>query len=162
METNELTVLYEDNHLIVVVKPQNVPTQGDSSGDTSLLDMVKEYIEYMALCGLNSLMLYMEDVYEVEGYPYFGYMRGRYSMDEMKEIASRTDSVTFSAEGSWVRLHIFCFYFDDVASEEEKDDMFIDTLASHPALLKALLAEMESAGYDTSEYKERFSEALSE
>jgi 23S rRNA pseudouridine1911/1915/1917 synthase len=44
MET-KLDVLYEDNHLIVVVKPQNVPTQGDSSGDTSLLDMVKEYIK---------------------------------------------------------------------------------------------------------------------
>ncbi|MBO5224345.1 MAG: RluA family pseudouridine synthase [Clostridia bacterium] len=42
---NKLDVLYEDNHLIVVVKPQNVPTQGDSSGDTSLLDMVKEYIK---------------------------------------------------------------------------------------------------------------------
>ena len=83
-------------------------------------------------------------------------------LKDMKEIASRTDSITFSAEGSWVRRHIFCFYFDDVASEEEKDDMFIDTLASHPALLKALLAEMESAGYDTSEYKERFSEVLSD
>jgi 23S rRNA pseudouridine1911/1915/1917 synthase len=41
----KLDVLYEDNHLIVVVKPQNVPTQGDSSGDKSLLDMVKEYIK---------------------------------------------------------------------------------------------------------------------
>ncbi len=40
-----LEILYEDNHLIVVVKPQNVPTQGDSSGDTSLLDMVKAYVK---------------------------------------------------------------------------------------------------------------------
>ena len=41
----KLEVLYEDNHLIVVVKPQNIPTQGDISGDTSLLDMVKAYIK---------------------------------------------------------------------------------------------------------------------
>ncbi len=38
------TVLYEDNHLLVVVKPQNVPTQGDSSGDKDLLTLLKEYL----------------------------------------------------------------------------------------------------------------------
>lgn len=47
---------------------------------------VKEYIEYMALMGLNSLMLYMEDVFEVDGLEYFGYMRGRYSKNDLKEI----------------------------------------------------------------------------
>ena len=41
----ELTVLYEDNHLLVVLKPQNVPTQGDSTGDRDLLTMVKDYIK---------------------------------------------------------------------------------------------------------------------
>jgi len=40
-----LEVLYEDNHIIVVLKPQNVPTQGDSSGDMDLLSMVKTYIK---------------------------------------------------------------------------------------------------------------------
>ena len=42
---NKLTVLYEDNQVIVVVKPQNVPTQADSSGDTDLLTMVKQYVK---------------------------------------------------------------------------------------------------------------------
>ncbi len=41
----ELTILYEDNHLLVVVKPPGVPTQGDSSGDPSLLDIAKAYIK---------------------------------------------------------------------------------------------------------------------
>lgn len=41
----ELKILYEDNHLIVVIKPQNMPTQGDKSGDESLLDKVKRYIK---------------------------------------------------------------------------------------------------------------------
>lgn len=40
-----LEVIYEDNHIIVVKKPFNVPTQGDSSNDESLLDMVKNYIK---------------------------------------------------------------------------------------------------------------------
>lgn len=47
---------------------------------------VKRYLEYMSLMGFNCLMLYNEDVYEVEGYPFFGYMRGRYTKNEIKEI----------------------------------------------------------------------------
>ena len=42
---NKLDVLYEDNHLIVVVKPANVPSQQDSSNDLDLLSMVKKYIK---------------------------------------------------------------------------------------------------------------------
>lgn len=42
---NSLNVLYEDNHVIVVEKPVNVLSQGDNTGDISLLDMVKEYVK---------------------------------------------------------------------------------------------------------------------
>ena len=42
---NKINVLYEDNHIIVVEKPYNVLSQGDSTGDLSLLDMVKQYIK---------------------------------------------------------------------------------------------------------------------
>ena len=38
----ELNILHEDNHIIVVLKPQNVPTCEDSSKDKDLLTMVKE------------------------------------------------------------------------------------------------------------------------
>lgn len=41
----ELNVVYEDNHIIVVIKPQNIPTQEDDSKDKDLLTMVKEYIK---------------------------------------------------------------------------------------------------------------------
>lgn len=50
------------------------------------VEKVKEYIEYIAMMGLNRLVLYIEDVYELENYPYFGYMRGRYTKDELREI----------------------------------------------------------------------------
>ena len=36
--------------------------------------------------GYNTLTLYLEDTYEIEGQPYFGYGRGRYSRDELKMI----------------------------------------------------------------------------
>lgn len=49
------------------------------------MDGVKFFLRKMARLGLNTLMLYTEDTYEVEGYPYFGYMRGRYSEAEWRE-----------------------------------------------------------------------------
>ncbi|MBE5784638.1 MAG: hypothetical protein E7330_02440 [Clostridiales bacterium] len=39
-----VNVLYEDNHLLVVEKPVNIPVQADSSGDRDLLTTLKEYI----------------------------------------------------------------------------------------------------------------------
>ncbi len=45
MEAKDLQVLFEDNHIIVVVKPQNIPTQEDESHDQDLLNVVKEYIK---------------------------------------------------------------------------------------------------------------------
>jgi 23S rRNA pseudouridine1911/1915/1917 synthase len=40
-----IKVLYEDNHIIAVLKPAGVLTQGDKSGETSLMDTVKNYIK---------------------------------------------------------------------------------------------------------------------
>lgn len=57
------------------------------------VDAVKKYADYMALMGLNQLYLYLEDTYEIEGYPYFGYMRGRYTKEELKEIDEYCDSI---------------------------------------------------------------------
>lgn len=42
---NDLEVLYEDNHLLVVVKPFNVLSQGDITGDMDLLTLAKQYIK---------------------------------------------------------------------------------------------------------------------
>lgn len=50
METNEtykpeFPILYEDNHIIVVLKPQMTACCPDESKDDNLLDMVKKYIK---------------------------------------------------------------------------------------------------------------------
>ena len=42
---NKLKILYEDNHINVVVKPYNVLSQGDSTGDLSIIDDIKSYIK---------------------------------------------------------------------------------------------------------------------
>lgn len=50
------------------------------------LDTMKEFLRQMAKLGLNLAMLYTEDTFEVKDYPYFGYLRGRYTKDELKEL----------------------------------------------------------------------------
>ncbi len=40
-----LDVIYEDNHILVVIKPQNVPTQEDESKDEDMLSMCKAYLK---------------------------------------------------------------------------------------------------------------------
>ena len=41
----DINILYEDNHLLVVKKPANLPTCLDSSCDKDLLSLMKEYIK---------------------------------------------------------------------------------------------------------------------
>ena len=52
------------------------------------LPTLKKWIDIMADLGYNTLMLYTEDTYEVDNQPYFGYLRGRYSKEELREIDS--------------------------------------------------------------------------
>lgn len=42
---NDVTILHEDNSVLVVVKPQNIPSQADKSGDLDLLTLLKQYIK---------------------------------------------------------------------------------------------------------------------
>ncbi len=50
------------------------------------VDQMKKFIDILAAFGYNSLMLYTEDTYEIKEEPFFGYMRGRYSEEELKEL----------------------------------------------------------------------------
>lgn len=52
------------------------------------IDSIKKLLRLCALFGYNELWLYMEDVYTIESEPSFGRMRGRYSREELQEIAS--------------------------------------------------------------------------
>ena len=47
---------------------------------------LKQYIDLLHAMGYNYLQIYTEDAFEVEGEPHFGYLRGKYGMDELKEL----------------------------------------------------------------------------
>ena len=62
--------------IMVDVSRNSVPSQG----------FLEALLDRMALMGLNCLILYMEDVYEMEGEPRFGYMRGGYTQKQLRSI----------------------------------------------------------------------------
>lgn len=41
----KLNVIYESNHIIVVEKPANIPSQADKTGDIDMLQLVKDYLK---------------------------------------------------------------------------------------------------------------------
>ena len=50
------------------------------------IESLKRFLTTIKKFGYNTVFLYMEDTYEVKGEPYFGYMRSKYSCEEMREI----------------------------------------------------------------------------
>ncbi len=52
------------------------------------VNSVKKLIKYAAFMGYSYVGLYTEDTLEVTGEPYFGYMRGRYSQDEIRGLVA--------------------------------------------------------------------------
>ncbi|MFS0823271.1 beta-N-acetylhexosaminidase [Bacillus sp. 1P02SD] len=55
------------------------------------VDEVQGLLRKLAIMGLNVVMLYTEDTYEVPDYPYFGYMRGRYTEEELRTCDEYAD-----------------------------------------------------------------------
>ena len=50
------------------------------------VDSLKRFIAQIAKMGYNQVHLYMEDTYEVEGEAFFGYLRGKYSKEELRQL----------------------------------------------------------------------------
>ena len=68
-------------------KYETLGTMADVSRNAVMtLDSVKKLIRLTAISGYNAMMLYTEDTYELEGYPYFGHLRGRYTPAEFHEL----------------------------------------------------------------------------
>lgn len=56
-------------------------------------EKVKEFAKTISEMGYNMLQLYTEDTYEIQGEPFWGYMRGRYTHEEVKDMATYCDSI---------------------------------------------------------------------
>jgi len=56
-------------------------------------ETVRSILRRTALMGINMCMLYTEDTYEIEGEPFFGYLRGSYTRDELARIDGWANSL---------------------------------------------------------------------
>jgi hexosaminidase len=54
---------------------------------------VRALMRRCALMGINTFILYAEDTYEVPGEPFFGYLRGRYTQRELRELDAYADAL---------------------------------------------------------------------
>lgn len=59
-----------------------------SRGGVMKPETVCKMIDDVATLGMNMIMLYTETVYTMEKYPFFGYMQGRYTLEELQKIDS--------------------------------------------------------------------------
>ncbi len=57
-----------------------------SANGVMKVEQIKRLIDTISKMGYNFLEIGMDDVYEIEGEPYFGYLRGGYSQEELKEL----------------------------------------------------------------------------
>jgi len=63
-----------------------------SRGRVLSVPYLKTRFERMGKMGYNAVMLYTEDTYKLDGVPKWGYMRGGYSIDDVKELKASADA----------------------------------------------------------------------
>ena len=77
----------KDFHVVEPVRIKHIGFLLDVSRNAApTVDTLKRFIRISAMTGMNFMMLNLEDMYPVSGIPKFGYMRGRYSAEELREI----------------------------------------------------------------------------
>lgn len=102
---------------------------------------IKNFIDVMVKMGYDTLQLYTEDTFEVKDEPYVGYLRGRFTGEELKDIDAYAKSkgvelipcvqtlAHFSAMSRWGNEFSDIFdLFDILLIDEEETYKFIDRL----------------------------------
>ena len=104
------------------------------------VEKVIDIMSRAALMGLNTVMLYTEDTYEVEGYEYFGYLRGKYSIEEIKTMDSAAKELGIElipciqtlahlkTALRWEFANDFRDYDEALMADEEKTYEFIEAM----------------------------------
>lgn len=122
------------------------------------VDVVKKLIRLSALMGYNMVLLYIEDTYTIENRPYFGYLRGRYSEEELREIdeyAARFDVQAvpciqtlahMNAAKKWADLGDMFDINDILLCDDEKTYAFIDDMFA--AMRRCFKTDIINIGMD--------------
>lgn len=110
-------------------------------------ETVKRLIRTLSLLGFTYLELYTEDTYEVRNQPYFGYLRGRYTVDELRELDAyaRTYGVEL-VPCIQTLAHLNCIFKWDVYDDvHDVSDILLVREEKTYALLEDIFATLASA-----------------
>ena len=78
------------------------------------LPALKSFLTTIRKMGYNTLFLYMEDTYEVEGEPFFGYMRGRYSVADSSAAKLFSVSLPVDLVPNFVKYRLMLEVFNEL------------------------------------------------
>lgn len=78
----------QDRDIAVKCDFDRFGTMQECSKNVMSVEGLKEFIRQSALMGYTYLEVYTEVSYEVPGEPYFGYMKGRFTQAELKELVA--------------------------------------------------------------------------
>lgn len=121
-------------------KPESFGVMLDLSRNAVMsIEAFKEYLTYLKKMGYNCVYFYNEDCYEIEDEPYFGYLRGRYTAAEMKELDAYAASLGIEIIPCIQTLaHLRSFSRWGKANFEMEDTLMVDDARTYELVEKMI------------------------
>lgn len=122
-----INILFEDNHLLVVEKPVNVPVQADISGDDDLLSILKKYIK---------------EKYDKPGNVYLGLVHRLDRPVGGVMVFAKTSKAAKRISSQIVSHDLKKYYYAVVCGKIERDGVFKDKLLKDSKLNKSFVSPL--------------------
>ena len=133
----KLNVLYEDNHIIVVVKPSGVLSQEDKTKDIDMLTLIKEYIKIK---------------YNKPGNVYLGLVHRLDRMTSGIMVFARTSKAASRLSDQIRNLDFKKKYYAIVEGVVKTNQILEDYLLKDEKLVKSFVTDKENGKYAKLEY----------
>lgn len=110
------------------------------------VDEMERFLCRLALTGYTGCLLYMEDTFPLPGYPYFGYMRGQYTREELIRLNTCADSLGLELIPCIQTLaHLrTALRWDDMAPMRDAPDTLLVDEPQTYAFIDAMFRELSS------------------
>lgn len=140
-----MKIIYEDNHLLVVLKPINIPVQEDDSKDLDMLTYLKKYLK---------------EKYNKPGNVYLGLVHRLDRPVSGIMVFAKTSKAT-SRLSEQIRNHTFKKeYMAVLCGKTPKKDILVDKLLKNPKTNTTVVSEKGKEAilsYELIEYKNNYS-----
>ena len=129
-----------------MTKPKTLGVMIDMSRNAVMsMEGLYRFLPLLKKMGYNCVMLYTEDTYEVEGEPFFGYMRGRYSKAELRELDAYAASLGIELIPCIQTLaHLATFLRWNKVPTDTKDILLVDDERTYELIDRCFASMSES------------------